>query len=568
MGELHSRRPITRRDFLEASGGFGLALGFGLDPSTLLDVPELLPEIVKPAAARRGRVQRLTILHTTDIHAQLDPHDEFFWENGRAAFKRLGGLASLRTLVDEVRKEARGDVLLVDGGDCFHGSAVAALSEGRAIVPLINALGYDLMIPGNWEVVYGKPAMMRDFSEYRAAKICANMFHDGGGRGSLFPPYQVFNLGGMRIGFIGYTDSLIPIRQSPAYSRGIRFTKPEASLARYVRLLRERHGCALVCVLSHLGIARQLDLANRPDARGVDYVLGGDTHERIRAPLQGRFARVTEPGAFGSFVGRLDLVLEDGGVKEESYRLLEVDPDRYPADAEMTALVAAAKAPFRPAIDRVIGRTTTPLLRYYILETPLDNLITDALQWRFRKDLVVSNGFRFCPPLVPGPGGSAEITMDYLWSMLPVDSTVKTAKVTGAQIRDWLERELENVFAEEAGQRFGGWFVRFNGMTVRFRIKAPLGQRLEKVVVAGRPLEPETVYSMLACEREGDPDNVLCRLKKVSEPRRLDVKLHDVIVEYLGRFSPVAPAIEGRAVAVDASGPLLSQIDGMAYQFR
>jgi sulfur-oxidizing protein SoxB len=544
-----------RRDFLKAGAAAGIGLG--------------LPEILRDDRIRRSQAQHLTILHTADIHGQLEVHDEFFWEDGRAVFKKRGGFATLRTMIKSIRKESKGTVLLVDGGDCLQGSGVAALSEGRAIVPLINRLGYDLLLPGNWEVVYGKAAMLRDFRLYSAAKVCANMFHDDGGRNRLlFPPYQIFKLGGARVGFIGYNDPFTGTRQSPAYSRGIRFTRPEASLASYVKILREERGCALVCVLSHLGLAQQLHLANQPYARGVDYVLGGDTHERTREPLQGRFARVTEPGAFCSFVGRLDLVLENGRVKEESYQLLEVDPDRYAEDAEMRTLVAAAKAPYQPELGRVVGRTTTPLLRYYVLETPLDNLITDALFWRFKTDIVASNGFRFCPPLVPGPDGSAEITMEYLWSALPVDSEVKTAKVTGAQIRDWLERELENVFAAKAADRFGGWFVRFKGMKATFRVKAPFGARVQEVAIGGRPLEAETVYSMLACEREGDPDNVLCRMQGVASPRRLAVRLHDVLVEYLARFSPVSPDIEGRAVAVDAPARLLSQVEGTSYKFR
>ncbi|HEV8453322.1 MAG TPA: bifunctional metallophosphatase/5'-nucleotidase [Gemmatimonadales bacterium] len=558
---------VARRDFLRAGASAGIALG--LDPGVrwLVDPDQAVPEIIRNSGVRRGQAQHLTILHTSDIHGQLEVHDEFFWEDGRAVFKQRGGFATLRTLIDSIRKEARGTVLLVDGGDTLHGSAVAALSEGRAIVPLINRLGYDLLLPGNWEVVYGKSAMLRDFRMYSAAKVCANMFH-ADGQHLLFPPYQIFNLGGTRVGFIGYTDPFTGTRQSPDYSRGIRFAPPEASLARYVKLLKEDRGCALVCVLSHLGLAQQLHLADQESARGVDYVLGGDTHERTREPLQGRFARVTEPGAFGSFIGRLDLVLENGRVTEESYRLLEVDPERYPADGEMRTLVAAAKAPYQSQLSRVIGRTTTPLLRYYVLETPLDNLITDALFWRFRTDFVVSNGFRFCPPLVPGPDGSAAITMEYLWSALPVDSDVKTAAVTGAQIRDWLERELENVFAEDAADRFGGWFVRYKGMQVTFRIKAPTGTRVQEVAIGGRPLEPGKVYSMLACEREGDPDNVLCRMKGVSKPRRRSVRLHEVLVEYLAKFSPVSPDIEGRAVALDAPGRLLSQVEGTSYRFR
>src|SRR6185295_19029880 len=110
----------------------------------------------------------------------------------------------------------------------------------------------------------------------------------------------------------------------------------------------------------------------------------------------------------------------------------------YPEDEEMTALVTAACAPYRDEIDRVVGRTTTPLLRYYVMETPTDNLITDALTWKFGTDFVVSNGFRFCPPLVPPPGGEAQITGGYLWAMLPEDSRIKSGVATGRQIRDWL----------------------------------------------------------------------------------------------------------------------------------
>lgn len=538
-----------RRDFITAGAVAGLAL--------------------RPALFRQGRVQHLTILHTSDIHGQLETHDEFFWEEGKAVFRKRGGLATLRTLINSIRREARGEVLLVDGGDTIHGSAVAALTEGRAVVSLLNRLGYDLMLPGNWEVVYGKRAMMRDFEMYSAAKICANMFHaEGDGRRLIFPPWKVFNVAGTRVGFIGYNDPFTGIRQSPDYSRGIRFGKPEESLARYIRILREQEGCTLVFVLSHFGLTQHLHLANQSHAEGVDYVLGGDTHERTREPLPGRFARVTEPGAFGSFLGRLDLVLENGRIKEERYRLLEVDPERYAEDGEMRALVAAAKAPYRRRLSQVIGKTRTPLLRYYVLETPLDNLITDALHWRFRTDVVVSNGFRFCPPLAPGPDGIAEITREYLWSALPVDSEVKRGEATGAQITDWLERELENVFATEAAERFGGWFVRYKGMTVTFRVKAARGNRVQQVMIGGRLLEPKRVYSLLACEREGDPDDTMCRMTGVAKPRRVNVTLHQVLEDYLARFSPVAPVIEGRAVAIDAPGPLLSQVEGTPYRFR
>ena len=555
----------TRRDFLKQVARMGLG------PALASCLPDgaSAADLAAARAVKKSSAHHITILHTSDIHAQLDVHDEFFHEGGRPVFKRRGGLATLCTMIDELRRENPERTLVVDGGDCFQGSAVAALSKGQAIVPLMNRIGYDLVLPGNWEVVYGKDMLIKDMSMYTARKVCANMFHAGSPDAALlFPAFQVFDFGGTRVGFIGYNDPLTPIRQSPAYSRGIRFSRPDADLERYVHVLRRDKGCHVVFVLSHMGLAQQLNLANQRCAKGVDYILGADTHERIREPLHGAFCKVTEPGAFGSFVGKLDLVVERGAIKDQSYQLLDVDPERYGENADMKARIAAAREPYREEISRKIGATRTPLLRYYVIETPMDNLITDALMWKFKTDFVVSNGFRFCPPLVPPSGGEADITYEYLWSMLPVESAIKDGVVTGQQILDWLENELENAFAKDASKRFGGWFVRFKGLFVKFTIGKPAGERVQEVKVQGAPLVATERYSVLGCEREGDPDTTVCRIVDVANPRRHDVTVHQVVMEYLAEHSPVAPIIEGRAVATDAPADLLSQVEGTSYTFR
>jgi S-sulfosulfanyl-L-cysteine sulfohydrolase len=559
----------SRREFLTLVHSMGMGLGLGPALASCLQGRAKAADLAGTQAVRTRKAQHITILHTADIHAQLEIHDEFFYEAGRPAFRRRGGFATLCTMIDALRQQNPQHTLVVDGGDCFQGSAVAALSKGQAIVPLMNRVRYDLVLPGNWEVVYGKEMLIKDMGLYTAAKVCANMFHAGAEDAPpIFPPFHIFDVGGTRVGFVGYNDPLTPIRQSPAFSRGITFTRPELDLGKYVKVLRQEKGCEVVFVLSHLGLAQQLNLANQPCAEGVDYVLGADTHERIREPLQGKFCKVTEPGAFASFVGKLDLVVEKGTIKEETYALLDVDPERYAEDGPMKTLVAAAREPYREAIAKVIGKTRTPLLRYYVIETPMDNLITDALMWRFNTDFVVSNGFRFCPPLVPPVGGEADITNEYLWSMLPVESAIKTGVVSGQQIVDWLENELENAFAKDATRRFGGWFVRYKGLFVKFTIANPIGQRVREVTVKGEPLVGDKKYTVLGCEREGDPDDTVCRIAGVADPRRLDFTVHQVITEYLAGHSPVAPAIEGRAVATDASADLLSQVEGTSYKFR
>jgi len=571
----------SRRDFLRRSTRLGLGLGIGggligspVAASALNNENAAYKEnaMANNKAVRDGKATKLTLLHTADIHSQLMTHGEFFMENGKPVFKKRGGFATMKSMINTLRNQNRANTLLIDGGDCFQGSGVAAMSKGTAIIPLMNNIGYDIMLPGNWEVVYGKEMMMKDMFAYDGVKVCANMFHDTQDemKGDLiFPPYFVKHIAGIKIGFIGYNDPLTPKRQSPAYSDGIKFTMPELNVSKYVKILREYEQCDMVFLLTHMGLAQQVGLANMPQVKGVDYILGADTHERVRTPIQGVHTKVTEPGAFGSFIAKLDIVVENGVVKDHTYQLLDVDPVLYKEDEEMKRLVENARAPYKKELNRVIGKTKTPLMRYYVIETPMDNFITDAIMWKFRPDIALSNGFRFCPPLVPDPKtGEAIITVDYLWNMLPVDSEAKKGFITGKQLWDWMEKELQNAFAKDPAKRFGGWVVRFKGMGVNFTIGNDAGKRVNWIKVAGQPIDPEKTYSFVACEREGDPDTTICRVEGVKNPKRLGATLHSVIEEYLKIHSPISPKLEGRCTATDAPNSLLTQLMGFGYEFR
>jgi sulfur-oxidizing protein SoxB len=571
----------NRREFITRSGKLAISMGIGggligqpLAASALhdSDATDREMEISRNPSVHKGRSEIITLLHTADIHAQLFTHDEFFIEKGKPLYKKRGGYSVLKTMINELRQKNPLNTLVIDGGDCFQGGGVAALSEGRAIIPLMNNIGYDIMLPGNWEVVYGKEMMMKDMFAYNGVKVCANMFHQTATpqNGDLiFPPYYIRYIAGIKIGFIGYNDPLTPKRQSPAYSEGIQFTLPEHNLEKYIRILKEYEGCKMVFLLTHMGLAQQVGLSSMPQVKGADYILGADTHERVRQPIEGKYARVTEPGAFGSFVAKLDIVIENGEVKDHNYQLLDVDPEKYKEDEEMNSLLQKARAPYKEKLDRVIGRTKTPLVRYYVLETPMDNMITDAIMWKYSTDIALSNGFRFCPPLVPDvKTGFAEITEDFLWSMLPVDSYAKTGTISGRKLWDWMEQELHNAFAKDPAKRFGGWVVRFNGMEVKFTIGNEKGKRVQYINVKGKPVDSNKMYSFVACEREGDPDTTICRVEGVTNPKRLDAQLHDIMKEYLTRHSPVSPKIEGRCTATDAPQELLTQLMGFGYEFR
>jgi S-sulfosulfanyl-L-cysteine sulfohydrolase len=310
-------------------------------------------------------------------------------------------------------------------------------------------------------------------------------------------------------------------------------------------------------------------LADQSFIKGVDYILGADTHERVRQPIKREYAKVTEPGAFGSFIAKLDIAFENGEIKEHSYQLLDVDPDIYKEDEEMKVLVEKAREPYKAKLDRVIGSTKVPLVRYYVIETSMDNFITDAVMWKFKPDIALSNGFRFCPPIVPDPKtGLAEITVDTLWSMVPEDNEAKQGTITGKQLWDWMEKELENAFAKDPSKRFGGWVVRFNGMEVNFTINKEKDQRINFLKVNGEQVDLKKTYTFVACERDGDPDTTICRVENVLKPKLLGTTLHKVLEEYLSQHSPISPKLEGRAKATDAPADLLTQLIGYGYEFR
>lgn len=559
----------NRRDFLKKIGS---AAGAGfLATVPIASIAETISNDEERKMPSDNKPFTVAILQTTDVHCQVHPHDELFWENDKAVFRKTGGYAHLATYLQKERKK-NPDTFLIDTGDMFQGSELAVKTTGKAMVPILNALGYDLYLPGNWEVVYYKKAMQTLLGSLNAPKVCANMYHDAGDgkKGELiFPPYYIWNVKGIKIGFVGYTDPLVPVRQSPNYSKGIIYTKAEENLPFYVDVLRNQEQCAFVILLSHLGLSQQLSLANMEECKGVDYIFGGDTHERVRKPIQCKYAKVVEPGAFGSFVGKLNLTIQNGKVIKDEYSLGEVNAEKNPPSAEVTALIKNNEQPFAKDIYRIAGYSTIPLYRYFVVENTIDTLILDALKWKVTAvDIVLSNGFRFCPPnTTPDHTGNIPITDGFIYDMLPVDSTVRTGTVNGQQIKDWLEKELNNVFAKNASERLGGWVIKFKGMHVCFNAYAEKGKRVQDVSVAGLPLDMNKTYNICACERDGDPADMLCRLKGVANAKNTTLTLHSVLKEYLAKNSPVTPTPGMNAKILDAPQTLLSQVTGVDYHF-
>lgn len=504
-----------------------------------------------PPGGDDGGRTTITIAYFADLHAQLEPHPDLFWSAGRDETATAGGVSRLAAAIASLRGERPGRTLVFDGGDTIQGSAAAAWTEGRAVVPPLNALGLDFAVPGNWEVVYGKAALLERAGEFRHPLIAANI-RDAGTKELLFEPYIVRELDGVRIAVIGLTDPDVPERQPPSYSRGLIFDGPEV-LPPLIAKVREQEHADVVAVAAHIGLPKAIDLAGRLE--GVDLFLSSDTHERTYRPIVKGRTWVVEPGGFGSFLGRLDVTVEGGKVVDRSWELTELRAGRAAEDPAVKSLVDETLAPFREEIDRVIGETSVELVRYAVVETNLDAMLADALREAGGTDIALSNGFRFAGPTPPGP-----IREGDLWNWYPITAPVKTGTVTGRQLREFWERELENVFATDPSKLFGGWLPRPSGMTLKFDSRAPKGRRLRELNVGGKPVSDDAEYTITSCEREGDAPDKVCRIPHARGVKTLEIDAHAAVRCYLAAHRPLRQPEMGRVVATDLPPVVRSQV--------
>ena len=510
----------------------------------------LSPAIASAATAVAGQTKRLTLLHLTDTHATLETHPEYL-PGEIPEFQMMGGFARLKTAIDREKSSATGPCFFLDGGDEFQGSGPATWSKGGVIVEPLKALGIDLYLPGNWDPVYGPERFRELMSAIKAPVVCYN-FHDRSTGQPLFKQSLILERDGVRIAVVGVTDILASTRQPPVEFAGMDTTRVDG-LKQFVQKLKATEKPDLVVAIMHTGLTISRQLAR--DIPEFDVVLSGHTHERTPTPIMEGNVIVVEPGCFGSFLGRLDLVLKvGGGVASHQWTLIPVLASNYAEDGQVKQLVDEALAPYRAQMQTVVGRTQLPLFRYDVLETNADDLITDAVREITKADVAISNGFRFGVPVLAG-----SVTEADLWSMLPMEARMKIGWVTGKEMRDYLENELELVYSKVPMKLSGGWGPRTSGMSITYDATQTKGNRLKSVHINGKKIGDNTRYTLAGCEGEGEPIDVVCRHKGTHDVKVLPTKLHEALVAYFKAHPVVSPRREGRAVALDLTPLVFSQ---------
>jgi 5'-nucleotidase len=273
----------------------------------------------------------VTILSTNDTHSRLDP-----FPPGSGELAGLGGVARRKTLVDRLRREEPG-CLLVDAGDFLQGTPYFNLYDGLLEIEAMNRIGYDVGTIGNHEFDKGVDGLVAILEKAAFPFVSANLDPSGTPLAGHWTPHHILIRGDQRIGLFGLAPRLAGLVPEPLW-RGIRWRHPIPAAQEAISALRRSGATRIVC-LSHLGMSDPLaavdpEIVTDPllvrGVPGLDLVIGGHSHSwlsagvRERAP-DGRLVPITQQGWGGTRVGRIRLPA-GGGEATASARLVAPGP--------------------------------------------------------------------------------------------------------------------------------------------------------------------------------------------------------------------------------------------------
>lgn len=465
----------------------------------------------------------LTIVQMNDTHAYFDIHQEVFWQGDHAVYRQAGGYSRIATIVKQIRTESQGNCLFCDCGDTLHGTYPALATQGKAMIPVLNSLGLDAMT-AHWEFAYGPKVFNQRVAELNYPMLANNIYNKETKK-LIYQSYVVKEIGGIRIGLVGIASNIIDKTMPPSFSEGIYFTLGKDELPPIIDMLRVHEKVDLIVLVSHLGFAQDMKLLS--EVPGVDICLNGHTHNRIYKPVLIGKSIVIQSGCHGSFLGRLDLEIVDGQITDYQHHLIEVEASISP-DPIVEKLIRQELRPYMNELAEVVGETVTALYRGTTLETTMDNFLLQALLESTGAQLAFSNGWRFGAPIVPG-----QITLNDLYNIIPMNPPVSIVELTGEEIKEMLEENLERTFSCDAYNQMGGYVKRCLGLTVYFKIENPSGHRIQKLFAGDEEVLSDHYYKAAFVTMQGVPQKYGRNRENRSE------RIMDAMRKYLTKHRPV-----------------------------
>jgi sulfur-oxidizing protein SoxB len=475
----------------------------------------------------------VSLIHVTDIHAQLKPiyfrepeinigvgnnkgkvpHitgadfrklygiEQNGWSSYALSFEdftslareygRVGGLDRIATVVKAMRAD-RPDALLLDGGDTWHGSYTCYHTQGQDMVNAMNALKPDAMT-FHWEFTLGSERVNEIIEDLPFAALGQNIFDaEWDEPAENFAPYEFFERGGVKIAVIGQAFPYMPIANPrwmfPELSFGIR-DKRMQEMVEEVRA----EGAELVVCLSHNGFDVDKQMASR--VNGIDVILSGHTHDALPEPYIVNNTLIVASGSNGKFVSRVDLDVQSGQVLGFRHKLIPIFSDVITPDEEMSSLIDAERAPYLAQMSEVIGETgdSQTLYRRGNFNGTWDDLICDALLSERDAEIALSPGVRWGPSILPGQ----KITREDIWNVTSMTyPEAYRTEMTGEFLHVVLEDVADNLFNPDPYYQQGGDMVRVGGLGYHIDITKPQGERITNMTIlkTGESIDPSKSY--------------------------------------------------------------------------
>jgi 2',3'-cyclic-nucleotide 2'-phosphodiesterase (5'-nucleotidase family) len=485
----------------------------------------------------------------------------------------LGGGAAVMGIVKEARKQIKktgGASLFIDSGDIFQGTLVGTLSKGKAMVEYMNMAGYDACVPGNHDFDLGRDNLeelikMSDFSW-----ISCNIVE--GENGEIWPmlkPYLIKEVNGVKIGFTGATTVGTESMSFPDNIKGLHFLPEIPALRKTVNLLREKEKVDMVVAMVHTGLpyderegyqelrqtsyddVMQKGYANAMEiahfVSGIDILLGGHLHRGYREPWvdpQNHTICIQNYGNGGN-LGWLKLQVDRNTRSIMGYdypadrnSLMLLQEDEFWPDSAIAAYIQSQQEIYEKGFHEVIGNTQTTLSRQGVGESPMYNLVTDAMRLRVKADFSFTNYGGIRADIKAG-----SITREDIFRVLPFGNQIVDFQVTGAYLKSIIEEKIKG---NRRGMAISGGMITYNNTL-------PEGERVTEFLIAGKPLQADKMYRIATTDYLMEGNSGLSMLMDI--PREsvafTGILLRDAVIEYVQQNSPLQIQIEGRFEEAD-----------------
>jgi 5'-nucleotidase len=569
-------------------------------------LPLILFLVAFAAVAADPQPIHVFVVGTTDLHGSYDSHHE------SKSAPAYGGLPLIAGYLDVLRAD-HGRVIVVDSGDLFQGSLESNFFEGEPVVKGYNALGYDAVAVGNHEFDYG-PAGSDSVARLpgqdplgalkknaRAAKfpfLSANLTEKASGKTpSWAKRYTLIEANGAKVGIIGLSTPDTPAVTNSANVATLNFGDPVAATVSAAKELRAA-GAEAVIVIAHMGGRCKNTDVNPEDSSAcekdqeamrflqalpkgtIDAYFAGHTHSQIRHYING--VATLQPSPFGREIAILDMTIDPAQhkvTKTEMAPLTMVcaqvfektetcDPKKAPAGAALVprklegkavAEAASVAAIFKPYLDQVTAkknqdlgiRTTDRFKRAYYRESPLGDLLTDAMRVYLKTDFAFLNSGGIRTDL---PAGA--LIYANMFDVSPFDNFPAVVTMTGAQVKRILE--ITSIGGGRGILQTSGLRYTFDEARDADKPAAQRNRLTEVTLANGQPLDPAALYRVATIDFLVTGEGLESMMKQIPAERiKIDFTrpIRELLIDALKAMpQPLAPKVDGRITVLNPVG--------------